>query len=476
MNRHHRFAALAATGLLLGTTLGGCTTGRGAPRAEVAAGKAQVALEKGRTDAALAHAEAAVLSEPRNASYRAILANAYLEAGRFASARTAFDDALELGDTAPRTALGYALSSIGAGDNASALAVLEDWRSDLAPADLGLALALAGDVDGGVRLISDTIRSGQNSPKLRQNLAYAYALQGNWRAARLMAVQDLDPATADARILEWAQTISEQSGPRQVANLLGISIATDPGMPPQLGLSNNPSTEQLVAEAAAQASAVTESTVEAPQMATPPHAASAAPAATEARTAAPEPALTRELPPVQPTPVVARAAPSEPADSSAPAPLVPAMQMASAAIEFVSQPVVQNLLASRGSARSAAPARSASAASAAPQTLPASSIARKSADGSNLIQLGSFFSEAGARRSWDIYTQRYPELSDCRMVITQATVRGRHYYRVNAGGLQTADARDLCGRMSEKGQGCIRWTFANPLPGTTAESVRMAMR
>ncbi len=480
MNRHHRFATLAAGGLLLGTALSGCTTSQ-TPRAEVSANKAQSALEKGRTDVALSHAEAAVLAEPRNSSYRAMLATAYLDAGRFESARTAFDDALKLGDTAPRTALGYALASIGAGDNAAALAVLEDWRQEIAPADLGLALALAGDVDGGAALIAETIRQGQNSPKLRQNLAYAYALQGDWRAARLMAIQDLEPAAADARIQEWARFTSQGDKAVQVANLLGVEQVRDPGMPPQLALANNPGMEQLVAEAAAQAQPAGEAVpVDATAAPAPqPVPAAATYAAAEPAPAA-KPSITRELPPLEAVPAGYAAAEETPPASvsewAAPAPLSPATQMAQAAIRFVSQPVMQTLPKRLGMTSEPAHRATKPAARPAQSLAAAETLSRKAADGSTLIQLGSFFSEAGARRAWGIYANQFPELSAYRMVITEADVRGKHYYRVNAGGLATADARSLCGRMSAKGQGCIRWTLANPVPGTRAESIRMAAR
>ena len=75
-----RFVTLAVTTALATSALAGCTT-TAAPRADMSAGKAQTALAKGKTDQALSHAEAAVLAEPRNASYRAsTAASAWLSA------------------------------------------------------------------------------------------------------------------------------------------------------------------------------------------------------------------------------------------------------------------------------------------------------------------------------------------------------------------------------------------------------------
>ena len=106
-NRTSRMLALAAGTALASVTLAGCAT-KAAPRADFSAGRAEAALAKGDTSAAIHNAEAAVLADPRNANYRTTLGAAYMEAGRFLAARTSFDDAMKLGDTSPRTALGLA--------------------------------------------------------------------------------------------------------------------------------------------------------------------------------------------------------------------------------------------------------------------------------------------------------------------------------------------------------------------------------
>ncbi|ABC62301.1 SPOR domain-containing protein [Erythrobacter litoralis] len=465
MARINRTAALALTSALGLVTLAGCSA-QGAPRADVSASKAQTALQKGDSDQAVASAEAAVLAEPRNAAYRAVLGAAYLDAGRFASAATSFDDAMKLGDTSARTALGYALASIGKGDNARAIAVLDDWRDDIPAADLGLALALAGEADRGVHVLGTALRGGESTPKLRQNLAYAYALQGNWRAARVMAAEDVSPTELDARISKWAHMAKPEDYQQRVAGLLDVPVRADAGQPVQLALGNNPSAEQLAAEAAAMDPSV--------------RVAAAAPAAGElppvegfvASRQAP-----RELPPldavpvgarpVEPAPQVAVAAPAVRAPESfedafkAPAPTgATVAQVAANAVKFVSDPVVQSAPARRGAAQ------------------PTNRVAARpvSADGSHLIQLGSFRSESGARRAWGVYAKRHPELSDYQMVITQAKVRGKTYFRVSAGGFQVASANSMCGKVKARGQGCIAWADGRPLPGAVDRSYRLARR
>ena len=85
--RNTTFIRLAVTTALATTALAGCT-GKVAPTASNSAGQAEVALAKGKADKAVSHAEAAVLASPRDAYTRTLLGNAYLEAGRLASATT----------------------------------------------------------------------------------------------------------------------------------------------------------------------------------------------------------------------------------------------------------------------------------------------------------------------------------------------------------------------------------------------------
>ena len=58
--------------------------------------------------------------------------------------------------------------------------------------------------------MGNAIRNGENTPKMRQNIAYAYALAGRWREARLMAQQDVPADQVSHRMQEWAE-MSEQS-------------------------------------------------------------------------------------------------------------------------------------------------------------------------------------------------------------------------------------------------------------------------
>lgn len=440
-----RALGLAVTTALTGALLSGCAT-NAAPAAHVSAGKAEQALAGGKFEQAIAHAEAAVLAEPRHAGYRATLASAYLDAGRFASAATSFDDAMQLGDNSPRTALSLALSLMGQGKQVESAALLNDWEGRITTADHGLALALAGQPERGIHLMSHAIRSGDNTPKIRQNLAYAYALAGRWREARLMAGQDLQADKLSERIEEWSLLARPEAWHHRIAALLQVPAGVaDAGQPIQLALASTPSIDQLAEEASAFAAADVPEAA-APTFAQAPDATGELPAL---QAVDPEVALARYQ-----APETARQSNFQSAfAASAPTSASPAPVAQSPA------PVVQ-----------AAAVRQ----SAAPEPAAARSVQR--AEGTHLVQLGSFASDQGARRAWNLYVKKYPELAGHDMVITEAVVRGKHYWRVSAAGFGRATASSMCGKVRSGGAGCFAYSEASPLPGAIDTGIRMARR
>lgn len=507
---------LAVSTAMAGALLSGCAANP-APRADVSATQAQAALAEGRVDRGIRLAEQAVQADPRNAAYRAMLGKAYLDAGRFGSAETSFSDAMALGDNSPRTALSLALSLTAQARYGEAAALLNDWEGQIATADLGLALALSGQPERGIHLMGNAIRGGDNTVKMRQNLAYAYAVAGRWREARLMAAQDVPADQVGARMAQWAEMASPDAYQVRIARLLGVPAGVrDMGQPTALALNNSPALEQLAAEASGYAVAA------APQVRgeLPAAAASAANPAAPQATTLPEgrvaiPATAAELPSVgRPAPAMDVAAAdavaaSQPSDfATAFATAAPTggslAQVAQDAIRFVSQPVVQATPARYGAAaeQAEAPAPAATpvpalaqreAASTGGRQVAARTVPQQSASedaavaalsgatGSHLVQLGSFSSEQGARRAWGIYVARYPELAGHGMVITEAVVRGKRYFRVSAAGFDRMASRAMCNAIDARGgEGCISWAINTPLPGALPsrreDSVRLARR
>lgn len=457
LNRTSLSVGLAGA-LAVGAALTGTVSVTAAPKADATLAKAQAALKAGKTDQAIDLIEAAVRANPQEPSYRALLGSAYLRAGRFESAVQALDDAMTLGDNGAKTALALALANVAAGHGRDAVAILNDWREAIPADDLGLALALAGDTERGVTVISDAVRGGDATVKARQNLAYALALDGRWRDARTAMAQDVPADQMSDRIGEWAAQARPEDYRLRVAKLLGVPLRADGGQPAGLALASVPGAQQAAAEAA-------------PQLR--PAVAAAAPS---------------ELPPLdgpapvqvaaaapQPAPAIVEAVRSEPVAAPAPtkfaAAFAPAPQpapVAASGLTYVSNPIIQPIAALL--ARVFAPTPVARPRAVRPAPRPAQAVAVR-ANGTHLVQLGSFASAQGARRAWGIYTAKTPALRGYRMTITQAQVRGKSYWRVAAAGFDAGGASGACSRIKAKGGMCFAYAAK-----TVASPVRQAAR
>ncbi|MFM2371828.1 MAG: hypothetical protein RIS85_1550 [Pseudomonadota bacterium] len=424
----NRMARLIITTALAAGVLTGCATGGIKPGNFAASSEA--AMAKGRVANAVDNAEKAVLADPRNAAYRVLLGNAYLKAGRFESARQAYDESMELGEDSSQTALSLALADIALGRNPEAIDTLNSYRDSLDASDFGLALALAGQPAQGVAVLSDALRGGENTPKVRQNLALAYALGGQWREARTMAAQDVAADEVGNRMEQWAQMGHPALTRQRVAGLLSVPVRTDEGQPTALALVNYPATEQLAAEAATRA-------VAAP-------ASAAAPALAEA--------AVRELPAID--------------QAAAPAPSLDdaSSQPRQAQLALIDLPSSHRL-----TVRAKAPF-------AAPKT--AARHAAVAVKGTHLVQLGSFSSAEGARRAWRHFTARNPSLAGYRNMTTRVAVNGKTFWRVQAAGFANqALASSMCGSVKARGGACmVMRGQGDAMPGQRAVDARMARR
>ena len=407
--------------------------------------------EERKLDKAVTKAEQKVAKAPQAIALRLELANAYLAAGRFESAIDTYKDAQFLGDKSVRTALSLALAHIAAGQDQDALAVLDEWRDAIPASDLGLALALAGETGRGVAILSDALRDGDDSPKLRQNLAYAYALDGRWREARVMAAQDVPAEKLDERISDWARAGRPDDYRNRVASLLHVPLRGDAGQPQYLALAERKS--------------------EALAMAEPPTAAS------------------DELPPVEqgesfwiadavkPEEPEALAASAEPATRDFDQAFAESSEsVAVPGVKFVAKPVVQQLPVRTAAAEPSRASRKVSSVHGLVQTHQAVAVpAANPEDRTHLVQLGSFSSAENADRAWRIFVSRNPELNNFDKTITKARVRGKIYWRVAAAGFDKSNAMTMCSNVKGAGHGCFAYAEAHPLPGTIAGSTRSGL-
>ncbi|MEO6717197.1 MAG: SPOR domain-containing protein [Novosphingobium sp.] len=446
-----------AIGAMAVATLGACAGSAHLARADIPNERGAAHLKRGVEKNVVA-AERAVARTPQNASLRAALGLAYLQVGRFTSATTAFDDAMRLGDNSPRTALSLALAKVGAGHGREAVAILDDWRDTIPASDLGLALALAGETTRGAAILTDALRAGQSTAKLRQNLAYAYALDGRWREARTMMEQDIPADQVDRRISEWAMQGRPEDAQKRVAGLLGAPIRSDPGLPQSLAMGNSDTVEQLAAEATAvQPQPVTQPVAAHEELPAAGVAVANVPVNVPHVSAASEVAAApAEDAPVYTAAVLSTAPASE---SVAVVQPVPTNRFANA---FVTATVPAPVSAANGSVPGKAPRT-------VRVVLPAARPLTFH-NGSHLIQLGSFSSPQGARRGWGILASRNPRLRDYRMVITPAVVNGKNFWRVAAAGFDAGSAWNMCSTVRNRGGACFAYAAtrapAGALPGT----------
>ena len=198
--------------------------------------KAREALEAGKASKAVTMAEAAVAAAPRDAGYRALLGQAYLGDGRFASATTALSDAMELGAKDGNTIIALTLAHIAQGKNDVAADLLKRHFDAIPASDLGLALALAGDTNSAIYVLTEAARAENADARTRQNLALAFALSGRWAQARVLASQDLSLDKIEARMAEWSKLAEQPDARIRVASLIGTSAQNDAGMPVRLAL------------------------------------------------------------------------------------------------------------------------------------------------------------------------------------------------------------------------------------------------
>ena len=433
----------AITGVLAVGLLAGC-----AGSSHMARAGDHAVRTAGKQGRAVGTAEQAVAQNPNDAAARLALGQAYLDAGRFQSASTTFADAIQLGDSAGSTQLRLALARIGAGDTRAAVAVLDEARDTIQPADRGLALALAGETGRGVAILIDTLRSGENSPKLRQNLAFAYALDGRWREARIAMAQDVPADRIDDRIGDWAMMSRPEDVQKRVASLLSVPAGVaDAGQPEALALGHASSGEQF-AEAAPAASAPAARTAEAELP-----AIDQAPAAPEA---APKPApASAEF---------AAAFAAQPQSNYVAQPVVqaaaPSNYVAKPAVQAPPSPTSRVAAFTRAVAARPSASRLAAAHAAIPRIVAWPAAVK---NGTHLVQLGSFSSEANARRAVGIFTARSPELRGYRMTITPAVVNGRNFWRVAAAGLTGSSASSLCSGLKSRGSACFAYAV-NKVP------------
>lgn len=421
------------------------------------ASRALVALESGNHVEAISFAERAVEFKPEDAMFRAILGNAYFAAGRFASAETAFQDSLALSTNQPQVVLKLALVTIALGKNNAAINLLQSAQEMLDPADYGLALALAGRPDDAAVVLDNAARQVGADARVRQNLALAHALAGDWAMARTVAEQDLPADQVEARVQQWMAFAKPGRPSDQVASLTGITpVMIDEGQPVRLALVAQPSrhSEAEVAQDAAPVveTAIAEAPASAPviEQAVPAVAVAAAtpayvPAApVETAEAVSQPV---EMPVEEPAPVMASAEMAQEAPQEV---ALPAVAIA-AATPIAAAPVLAE-------AEAQAPALSDAADMAKPNK--DTSIRRASLPivtaGGPVVQIGAFSNRGNVESAWIRFSAKYPALRDYRPATARFEKGDSTIYRLSVAGFGSSrEAQSFCASLKRSGGNCF---------------------
>jgi Flp pilus assembly protein TadD len=433
--------------LMLGVSTVACTTGTShvasiadqAPKArEVAAksaDKARGVLAAHKGVVAVDAAEQAVSLSPNDAGYRMLLGQSYLAAGRFASAETSFRDSLSLNADQPKAKFNMALAQIAEGRAGEAQAMLHGLDGQIPSADLGLALALSGDRQTAINMLSDIVRAGKSDARTRQNLALAFALNGQWREARAVAMQDTPANQIDDQIGRWAALAQPQSaGPIQVAAMLGVKPANDPGLPTALALAAPAPSETPVAVAAADPAPAV------PSDATP--------------VVAPEQVASADAPSVTVPLDDAPKADATPADAPAAAVMLAAQRVA----KPVDTETPALLRAPKSPFRSAV------------LTVQPKPVFRSSG---YVVQLGAFAKAGAIQTAWDQASRSMPRLAGFAPARAQFSFSGASLVRLSVSGFADRDAAvALCEQIhARKGVCFVRATAGDaPLQWVKADT------
>lgn len=443
--------ALSVAGLLSGCATSGSRLADRSPALGKAdksnvglASRAIAALDKGDYATAIAFAERAVEHSADSAQFRALLGNAYFAAGRFASAESAYRDSLSLQSDQGAVVLKLALVSVGQGKNNEAIALLQSAQAILDPADHGLALALAGRPEDAALLLDSAARQTGADARVRQNLALAHALAGDWTMARTVAQQDLAPDQVEARLQQWMAFAKPARPSDQLAALTGFSpAAADPGQPVRLAL--NREAPRLAANVVAPVAAPAAAEPRVPVYETP--VASAPAEAPQARIAA-APVMVEEAPPEVTIPAVAIAA-------AVPA-FVPPAPFVEASAE---QPV------------RVAPAPSFRPRAVAAKAKPRQAALRPFKAGGAVVQLGAFANRSNVENAWSFFAAKHPSLRNYSPTTARFNAGASTVYRLSVGGFSSSrEAQSYCASLKRSGASCFVRSSGGDQP------VRLALR
>jgi hypothetical protein len=282
--------------------------------------------------------------------------------------------------------------------------------------------------------------------RVRQNLALAYGLAGDWTEARTVAAQDIAPDQLESRINQWMQIATPAHASDQLAAVTGITPIADPGQPQRLALKGASNLLERDAEAASQKVQQT-AAVMLPAPAEAPKRAAAAPQPEPLPEAAPEP---------MPANTVAGA------DDLAPGP-----EVTEAVRQLVKPAVTPVTPLPTKFEKAQAPSYVAIS----DTVRKAAAKARSAGKSTAVVQLGAYSSPERVAAAWNKLSRSHHSLDGYRPVSARFVSAKGTFYRLAVKGFASADdAKGLCTHLRGKGQNCFVRQVAGDSP------VQMASR
>jgi len=437
MSKPFRFGS-AISFVALATAIAGCAVPQkvtgfgGKANGNVGlATRALMALNANDVPTAIDFAERAVEKTPGDAGFRALLGNAYFAGGRFWSAESAYKDALSIYSNQPAVVLKLALVEIALGKDNEATALLQSAQQMLEPADYGLALALAGHPADAVPVLEDAARVQGADARVRQNLALAIALSGDWKQARIIAAQDVPANQLDSRIQQWMQLAKPARPSDQIASLVGVKQASvDQGQPIRLALRKSDTQLAQTAAAADPAPVVQPQIVEA---------------------VAPSKAVSQPEPAVAPAPPPADADRTPAIADASPAPVTMAI-MAGAA---QNAPTSFAIFAPKAKP-AAKPAKARQAAAPSP---------KRRGNSNTVVQLGAYRTPQNVDAAWHQLTNRHPALRGYLPMRARYVSPKGVFWRLSIQGFDNQrEALARCNTLRGRGGSCFVRNFAGDTP------------
>ncbi|MFL6763666.1 MAG: SPOR domain-containing protein, partial [Sphingomicrobium sp.] len=342
------------------------------------------------------------------------------------SAEQAYRDALTLYPNQAQVVLKFALVEIAQGKNREAVAVLNEGRGVLDTSDYGLAIALAGRPAEAIAVLEPAARQKDADATVRQNLALAHALAGDWNEAKVIAAQDVPANQLDARLHQWMQLASPKRPSDQVAALIGVTPAVaDAGQPVRLALNKN-ETRQATADPAP----------------APQKVAAAAPAVVQAAAPVSAPA---------PAPVhVAAVAP-------APPPPRPTLATIAANVYSETKEAIASILP-QGAAPVAKPAKPRRPAAVA-------QVGPRRGNSPTVVQLGAYQSADRVLTAWTGASHKYGALKAYLPMSARFASPKGTFYRLSVRGFNgVGEANALCNSLRRHGGSCFVRNTAGDQP------------